>query len=420
MLISYAEHVVKRPSSSFKAKRGSGSRLSFGQGESAANEADDDVSVFKPKKSALSRIAIEKNAERKARASSLGGDELVLRKADSSKEDHYSEKNLVEENGEDNDTDSTKPLEIESKFGAAAVTLSHRTQTSSISIPTDAEIREKKERRARLAKEYEADHIALEDAEDNSNSDTDVRKEITLREREKYPETRLLRDDEDMAEGFDEFVSDGNISLGKRAEGEAKQKRRTEMAAMIAEAEGGVGSGARGIEGDISGNSSVDESEEERNAAFEAAQTRSGTYSTSTTARNKKRAAIANRSQIPPRITPIPDLSTVLQRFKDTLAAMQQDLLKKEKKLEELNEQKKTLNERGDWIQEQLKEAGERFEKMKEEADLPTDNGEEAPTGGIGTNGTQFSILGAESAMTGRGLETFGSSTPSGSMTASL
>ena len=421
MLISCAEYIVKRPSSSLKAKRRSGSRLSFGLGESAADEAGNDVSVFKPKKSALSRKAIEKNAERKARALSLGGDELVLRNADFSNNDYHSDKNSAEENDKENDTDAAKPLEIESKFGAAAITLSHRTQTSSISIPTDAEIREKKERRARLAREYEADHIALEDdEEDDSNSDTDVKKEITLREREKYSETRLLRDDEDMAEGFDEFVSDGNITLGKRAEREAKQKRRTEMAAMIAEAEGGGGSGARGIEGDISGNSSVDESEEERNAAFEAAQTRSGTYSTSTTAQNKKRAATANRSQIPPRITPIPDLSTVLQRFKDTLAAMQQDLVEKEKRLEELNEQKKTLNERGDWIQEQLKEAGERFEKMKEEVDLPANNGEEAQNGGIETNGTQFRLLGAESAMTGRGLETFGSSNPNNSMTAPL
>ena len=413
MLISYAECVVKRPSSSLKAKRRSGSRLFFGQGESITDDAGDDVSVFKPKKSALSRVAIEKNAERKARASLHGGDELVLRKADSSDEDRRLDKDSAEKSDRGEKEDATKPLEIETKFGAAAITLSHREQTSSISIPTDAEIREKKERRARLAREYEADHIALDDDdEDESNSDSGVKKEITLREREKYPETRLLREDEDMAEGFDDFVSDGNITLGKRAEREAKQKRRTEMAAMIAEAEGGAGSGTMGIEGDTSGNSSVDESEEERNAAFVAAQTRSGTYSTFTTARNKKGGATADRPQIPPRITPIPDLSTVLQRFKNTLAVMQQDLDEKEMRLEKLNEQKKTLNERGDWIQDQLKEAGERFEKMKEEGGFPATNGEEGPTGDIERNGTQYRLLGAEGAMTGRGLETFGSSTP--------
>ena len=434
--MSSPETLVKRPSLSLKSKRGSSSRLSFGQGESATDDIDDnDVSVFKPKKSNLSRLAIEKNAERKARASLLGEEELVLRRAEQSNDrpsydkeyleelkastpstpratthngDNPSDEKSEERDKEENDDEAVRPLDIESKFGAAAVSLSTRKPNPKFSIPTDAEIREKKERRARLAKEHEADHIALEDnEEDDSNSDPDIRRDITIRHREKYPETRLLPEDEDMAEGFDEFVSDGKISLGKREEREAKQKRRIEMAAMIAEAEGGGKSTIAGAIGNLSGDSSVDESEEERNAAFEAAQTKSGTYSASTTVGRKRKGGI-DGPQMPPRITPIPELGTVLINLKDKLARMQQDLDEKEQRLKRLKEDRRALDERGDWIQGQLKEAGEKFEKMREMAGSSIGNGEEEKPENAQLNGTHSRLSGAESTMTGRGLETLG------------
>ena len=392
----------------------------------------------------MSRIAIEKNAERKARVSLLGEEQLVLRRAEPSDSRPSYSKEYLEElkastpstpkaaadgegdlSGEsseeidkrDKNEETTRPLDIASKFGAAAVALSSVKQSSKFSIPTDAEIREKKERRARLAKEHEADHIALDDDdEDDSNSDPDVRKEITIRQREKYPETRLLPDDEDIAEGFDEFVSDGNITLGKRAEREAKEKRRMEMKAMINKAESGGKPTVAGAMVDFSGDSSVDESEEERNAAFEAAQTKSGTYSTFTTAGRKRKGEMVDRSQVPPRITPIPDLSTVVQHLKDTLAEMQQGLDEKEQRLKKLKEDRKALDERGDWIQGQLKEAGERFEKMKAEAGLPATNGEGETSGGDQMNEIHLRLSGADYTMVGRGLETLGNNAEVGSV----
>ena len=37
-----------------------------------------------------------------------------------------------------------------------------------------------------------------------------------LRTKEKYPETRLVAEDEVVAEGFDQFVEDPRIALGKK------------------------------------------------------------------------------------------------------------------------------------------------------------------------------------------------------------
>lgn len=229
-------------------------------------------------------------------------------------------------------------------------------------IPSEAEIREKKERRARLAKEK--DFISLdadgedawdnEDERDANDSDEFVDKRFTAdRSNVKEPDSRLVREDEDLAEGFEEFVEDGNISLGKKAEEESRRKRRVEMASMIAEAEGGNDS-----------DGSVDSVEEERNAAYEAAQTRAAIYD-----RGAKSMRTAG-TRGAPRIPKIPELSAILERMVTQLREMESTQARKAKRLEDIRAEKAEIAEREEMIQKQLSEAGERYKKLSAEAGI--------------------------------------------------
>lgn len=253
-------------------------------------------------------------------------------------------------------------MDIVAKFGSLSTT------RISSAIPTDAEIREKKERRARLAQEHESGFISLDDRDEEhgaiynagnayDSDDLDRPRDVALRSsfKEKYPETRLVPDDEDFAEGFEEFVDDGRINLGRKAEREAERKRRKEMASMIAEAEGGV-------EGESADDES-DDSEAERNAAYEAAQTRAGTYG-----RRDKPSADDTRPRTPPKITPLPELGGVLARLRERLKEQEAIKAQKVRRMQELVRERTEIESHEKWIQEQLKEAGERYEKLRIEA----------------------------------------------------
>ncbi|KAK8168490.1 nineteen complex-related protein 2-domain-containing protein [Phyllosticta citrichinensis] len=369
---SAPQPVVKRPSIATKGKKRSSLRLSFGPGEGGDGG---DEKPFTPKKSNLSRIATERNAERKASGgfrASLSSDRLPSR-PDIGSEDRpsYSKEALAElrestpttpKDLSSDRSESGKELDIAAKFGALST-----TRTSS-AIPTDAEIREKKERRARLAQEHESGFISLDDRDEEhgtiydagnayDSDDMDRPRDVALRSsfKEKYPETRLVPDDEDFAEGFEEFVDDGRINLGRKAEREAERKRRKEMASMIAEAEGGA-------EGESAEDES-DDSEAERNAAYEAAQTRAGTYG-----QRDKASTDDTRPRTPPKITPLPELGGVLARLRERLK--EQEIIKAQKvrRMQELVRERAEIESHEKWIQEQLKEAGERYEKLRIEA----------------------------------------------------
>ena len=79
-------------------------------------------------------------------------------------------------------------------------------------ILTEAEIRERKERRVRLAGESKAaDFISLDDS-DNSENEYLQSNRVTVRidtDKPRKSESRLIAEDEDLGEGYDEFVSDG-------------------------------------------------------------------------------------------------------------------------------------------------------------------------------------------------------------------
>lgn len=314
--------------------------------------------VFTPKKSNLSRQAVEKNALRKSLASSNPPENLPYRQTNerpvydseylnelknstpSTPNDLSSHSNAEESSG--------KTLDLAAKFGSN-ITFYHDDY-----IPTDAEIKEKKERRARLAKETE--FINLSDEDDGSN-------EVSLLSKKHKPEKRLVRDDEDVAEGFDDFVEDGRIAIGRKAELEQKRKHETEIRDLINEAEGSSGD-------------DTDDSEAERRAAYEVTQTRAGMDGLQ---KDDMTNGHPSRPKTPPRITPLPNLTTCLEKLKANLAGMQYARMQKVKRMEELQREKADIALREAEIQRLLKETGENYEKLRTEAGIPdTINPDEA------------------------------------------
>jgi hypothetical protein len=352
--------VVKRPTFS-KASKRSSLRISFGPGETEGNDGDDSsdaAPVATPKKSNLSRIALEKSAQLRAR-SPLGLE--ASRPADEERpsysKDYIAElrsstpstpvdlKPSAEEEAE------SQALDIASKFGPAVPL---PTESSS-AIPTQAEILEKKARRKRLAQQenaYDEEEDRPWASDDEGEDEFRQRKgEISLRPKDKYAETRLTRDDEDIAEGFDDFVEDGKISLGRKSEREAQRKRRAEMAELINDAEGSEDDGSA-------------DSDEERNAAFAAAQARAGRY-------GQKIEEEEDGSKTPPRVTPLPQLDEILEGLTIEVQTRKQRKELILQKLQELKDDKARIEERKKYLQEKLQKTGEEYEKLRQEAGLP-------------------------------------------------
>lgn len=303
--------------------------------------------------------------------------------------------------GEEEDGGSDDPLGVMAKFG---VQEDHTAFSSA--IPSEAEIREKKERRARLAREQE--YIQLEDDDDDDGSNSDSETQLTLRPRSKWSEnkekeTRLVREDEDIAEGFDEFVEDGKITLGKKAEQAQSRRKRAEMREMIEEAEGHSDSSS----------ATSDSSEAERVAAYEATQTRAGAYHRPR--RDDETTPRTTRPRTPPRITPLPTLSACIERLRSTLVQKQESRARKARELEEIARERAEIALREVEIQKLVKEADEKYRRLKEEADADRDHAA-AGRSGSGGSGDRKGIDGSNSSsmtpvrtpMSERGLESFG------------
>jgi len=416
---------VKRPT---KPRKSSALRTSLGLSSFGQDDEDENTGVVTPRRNNLSRLAIQRNAEKRS-----AGDPLPFRAGRDNDDDRpsYSKDYLQElkQSTPSTPTDlssraaspddislalqpQTQTLDLASKFGD----VSRYTTTSA--IPTDAEIREKKERRARLAKEH--DFVSLEDNSANEDDDDDLDPNTTrddngrliLKPKEKYPETRLVRDDEDLMEDFDDFTTDGKIGLGRKAEREAQAKRKAEMAALIADAEG-----ANGLDDD----SEEDESELERNAAFEVAQTRRGDYGT----RVEEDPGIA-RPRTPPRIAPLPTLDGVVERLRKRLMEMEMAKAGKVKEMQGLQEERKGIAAEEVRVQAALKGTAEKYRKLREEmgiAPLAENNDKQLATvddvgagdsidemrrrAGLG-GGTGLGLGFGSSMMAGRGLDSMG------------
>lgn len=332
---------VKRPPLVTKSskRKSAVSRLSFGPGATDDTENNTE-SLLAKRAGRLGRLASERNAAGK----------LPFRTGQDEERPSYSKETLKQLQQSTPSTPKEETLYPENEDGGVGLLQITRTSEQAI-IPSEAEIQEKKARRARLAKQQE--FISLYGEEDDQD---DGPKDIILRDKEeKYGETRLVRDDEDFAEGFDDYVEDGQISLGRKAERAQEKLKRQEMAVLIAQAEGS-GSDAE-----------TDASEAERNAAYEAAQTRHGTYG---------RNAIIEQAQSPqiPKITPIPDLAGVINSLKTTLQTAKETRDATYRKLASLKTERAEVGEREIWVQSQLTEIGEKYAHITKD-DVPAITG---------------------------------------------
>ncbi|KAF2753248.1 hypothetical protein EJ05DRAFT_494996 [Pseudovirgaria hyperparasitica] len=366
---SSQESAVKKPSTSGKAKKRSSLRMSFGLSEADNEVINERTPMSIPKRTNFTRVATENKAKR----SSMLTEHLPFRADLSEDKPNYSKEYLAELKQStpsapkvdlvlsDEETQEIQELNIAAKFGSMAALESER----SAFIPSEAEIREKKERRRRLAREDNyivlngRNEIASEDEELTDDEFAPRRTKnfeiAEWKDQHKYGETRLEHEDEDLAEGFDEYVEDGGISLGRKAEREAQKKRRAEMASMIADAEGG------------SSDNCSDDSIFELNDAYEAAQAKAGAYNSRSGLRNRN-----DGRQTPPRITPLPNLKDVMQRLRDNVKHVEEERAMKLRRLEELRAERAQVKDRETWIQAQLKETGDRYEKLRVEAGIST------------------------------------------------
>ncbi|KAK0118109.1 hypothetical protein ONS95_012413 [Cadophora gregata] len=378
---------IGRSNSLMKKKKPGASRLSFGPGEiisGDAAEALEDDEEFTLKKAAMGRRVIEGNALKRT----LPYQGLPMRSNEDDEErptyskDYLNElksstpttpKDLTASHTTAEDEHGLDASELE---GAMVVDLDENMgiDNAPASIPSEAEIREKKERRARLA--HEQDFISF-----NDDSGRD-RQQVSLLPQKKKQESRLVREDEDLGEGFDEFVDDGRISLGKKQEREAKKRQRKEMADMIHQAEG-------------SSDDDSDDSEAERRAAYETAQTRAGMDCL-----HKHDGSVeVSATQMPTKITPLPALSECLERLQSTLSSMEQELAKRQKQMETSRQEKNEIAAREIEVQDLLKQAGARYAALKADT-----NGAVADPQSIGGTRNDFAIP----MIVDRGLESFG------------
>ncbi|KAG5950757.1 hypothetical protein E4U53_004456 [Claviceps sorghi] len=347
---------ISRAGSTKQKKKAAKSRLSFG-GDTDHGEAEE---LATPQKAGLGKLALENSAVKRGMAFRT----LPSRSAEEAEDDRprYSKKYLEELQSSTpstpRDISTLQPadgedMEIDPSELDGAVVVEYSGVPSPISgtqILSEAEIREKKERRARLAQEH--DVLSLDD--DNS----------TMFSRKKEDEGRLLAEDEDLGEGFDNYVEDGGLSLGKRAERERRKKDRQQMAELITAAEG------------HSSDDSSD-SEAERRIAYEASQSKAGLDGL----KKPRQDASRNLLQVPPKITPLPSVSECLARLQTTLKAMESDIKIKTTHLEQLRKEREEIDKRKVEVQSLLDEAGKKYQEAMGRG--KTEPGSPTTTGGL-------------------------------------
>ncbi|KAI0474172.1 nineteen complex-related protein 2-domain-containing protein [Xylariaceae sp. FL0804] len=409
---------IGRIASTKSKKRQSSSRLSFGPGEAAEDNdyhGDDDDSMVvgaepftTPRKPGLAAAATENSALRRGIAKNLPLNRLPVRSMDNDDDrPRYSKEYLSELQSStpntpqdlsklhppsDEDDMSLDPSELEGAMivdtGASTSAAPPRT-----AVLTEAEIQEKKARRARLAQQQQQqqgdDFISLSEDDDRRGAGESYLTVLSSsnNKKEKPATTRLVAEDEDLGEGFDAFVEDGGLSLGRRAEREARRRRRRDMEALIQTAEGGGGgdnssaaaAGAAATGLDDQDEDDDDDSEAERLAAYEATQTRAGMdglaaerekqqqqrrrlglgLGLNNGGRNGNAGAVA----VPPRIAPLPDLSVLVASFRARVARRAGDAAALRQRLAELRAEREEVRAREPEVQRLLDEAGERYRR---------------------------------------------------------
>lgn len=319
------------------------------------NDNDEEQSeVITPKRHGLGRRAVEKSALQRG----LAPENIPLRVGVDQDRPSYNEDTLKELRNSTPITPKTmtekekeRTVDVAAKFGEVMKV------SAPSALPSEAEVREKKERRARLAQEHNAglikedEYISLDDPGQVDELDPNNQGDESI-------DTRLIRDDEDFAEGFDEFVEDGKISLGRKAEREQKRRRREEMRELIDDAEVA---------------SDEEDSDFEEKAAYEANQTRA--------AMGHGGRDDIDRPRTPPKMSALPHLSNSTDRLRTNLAVMEKSRTQMINRMEDLRKEKADIAAREVEIQALIKEAGDNYEKLKLEAGL-TPGSDEASMAG--------------------------------------
>lgn len=352
---------VSRSGSTRIKKKGSSSRLSFGVTDDLP-DASDPTPYATPKKNPAAATLTQRATENSAlRASSAASRQLPTRSFGAEAPDRptYSKEYLEELQSStpntpanleslslqtDDDEMALDPSELE---GAVFVPSTDATLSTTGSahrhIPTATEIREKKERRARLAKEGNAY------ASDASENDDNY---ISLLPKKKKADTRLIAEDEDLGEGYDEFVEDGRLELGTRGATEAKRRQRREMAALINTAEG-----ASDDE-----NEDDSDSDAERKAAYEAAQTRAAMDGLRGVVAAEDDSAAGIGRLVIPKMKPLPVLEDSLARLRAVVAGMEAQVAAKRVRIEAVEREKEEILAREGEVQAVLNEAGSKYQ----------------------------------------------------------
>jgi len=354
---------VGRSSSTKLKKRPVASRLSFGPGETGADEdgSAGGVAVTKPTpKKPLGQRLLETHALRKsASLQNLAGN-LPMRFGGQEETPRYSREYLEElqsatpvtpqnlaelQIDDDGDEMQLDPSELEGALVVQSTEVAppQTAQGATPHILTEAEIRERKERRVRLAKE--ADFISFDDASDDEPVQSS---RVTVNFPKKKPESRLIAEDEDLGEGYDEFVSDGGLALGKKAERDAARRHRKEIAELIQAAEDGS-------------DAESDDSEAERRAAYEAAQRRAGLDGLHRPDEDHDMDAAVGPDAIP-RMKPLPKLNEVLQRMRELVQGLENEVTKKRTRIGDLEKEKQEILAREKEVQEILNQAGAKYQ----------------------------------------------------------
>ena len=290
------------------------------------------------------------------------------------------------------DANGNHSLDVAAKFGADLSR--YQDQDRNAAIPTEVEIQEKKARRARLAKEqkYKSKNSGSSGSEDENepvdhglDSEEDEfrnqRDTVPFSNGSKYPETRLTQDDEDIMEDFDSFVDDGRIKLGRKAEKEHRKRQRDEMRDLIAEAE------------DPSSEDS-DDSEKQRRDDYDSVQTRKGMEGLRV---RDSKGPHDSGVRTPPKITPLPSLSSCVERLRAALQEVEASRKETMRRLTELESKRQEIPAQEEDIQQRLKEAGEQYERLRKEAGL----------NGVTGNGPVSPVSDSRRASS-RGMDTFG------------
>ena len=296
-------------------------------------------------------------------------------------------------------------LEIASKFGNTSLVSqspggpSQSQSRSQSHIPTDAEIREKKARRARLAAQASAgvdshgeavdgaqEYISLDPEDDgefrdqrlhSQNNNSGSSNTMALwRAQESEKDTRLVRDDEDIAEGFEEYVEDAGsrqVLMGRRAKKAAERQEREQLRQMIEEAEEEQGT-----------DEEMSDSEVERMEEYEEAQTRKGMDGMGRGARGRNSNGNSNipgsgrRKDRPPTVvTPIPKLGDELKRLKAVVRGWEDRRQFVERRQKQLDGELVEVEKRQVEIQRLLQETGARYQELRAEVELDGTTGRE-------------------------------------------